>query len=423
MRRIAVIGSGTSGMLFAHKMRAAGYEITVYSDRTAEQWLHASPPSGTAFLYDCNIQIERDLHLEHWEAWTFHGEGIHFDWQPTTGAGRLVAAGLFASPRGGAVDLRMRVHRWMHDFERAGGRIVVGGVTPDGLDRISREHDLTVLAVGKGDLARIIPRDPERSVYDKPQRNLCMCIVDGIEGSVCGDRATFVPVKFNFFADAGEYFWVPYTHKSGRPTWCAVFEPRPDSYLDRFHACHNAGEVVEVARQLIAEHAPYEWEFVRNMRPLADDPHSWLKGRFPPTVRKSCGRTPSGGLVIPLGDVAVLFDPIGGQGGNCAQKNAWWTAERIIEHGDRPYDEAWAEAVNSGFWQWHAKAAYAFNNVLLEPMTEAGRIVMETSARSFEFASRHFFGNIDKPNNYSPWLFDAAAAAAFTAPYRTGQPG
>ena len=416
MRKIAVIGSGTSGMVFAHKMLSAGYDITVYSDRTPEQWLNESAPTGTAFIYDVNIQYERDLGIEHWGDTTYNAHGIHLDWQPTQGAERIVAGGLFASDRGGAVDIRMRVNRWMTDFEAAGRNIVYGVVTPELLDQISTAHDLTVLAVGKGDLARVIPRDPRRSVYDKPQRNLAMLICEGIEHPAA-DRADFVPVKFNFYADAGEYFWVPYTHKDIGRAWCVLFEPKPGSYLDQFGDCKNADDIAEVGRGIIKTYAPYEWENVKNMRPVSGDAHCWLKGRFPPTVRMGSGRAPSGGLVIPIGDVAILFDPIGGQGGNCAVKNTHYVAERIIEHATAVFDEEWAEDVRDCFWDAHGRAAYAFNNILLEPLTEAGIIVIKAASQSFEFGSEQFFGNIDKPNNFFPWMEDAEAAKAKAAPY------
>lgn len=418
MRKLAVIGSGTSGMLFAHKMMQAGYDVTVFSDRTAEQWLNDSAPTGTAYLYDCNIQYERDLGLEHWDELTHHGSGIHMDWQPTAGAERIVAKGLFSSDRGGAVDIRMRVHRWMNDFEARGGKIVIGAVTMADLDRIGGEFDLTVLAVGKGELGGLIPRDPERSVYDAPQRNLCMAIVKGIDGHVAGDRCEFTPVKFNFFADAGEYFWVPYTHKTEGHTWCILWEPKAGGYLDKFGDCASAQDAVAMSRELIEQYAPYEWEFVKNMQVIESDPHSWLKGRFPPTVRQGWGRTPSGHMVIPLGDVAVTFDPIGGQGGNCAHRNTIFTANAIIEHGKRDYTTDWAEQLNADFWEFHGRWAYTFNNILLEPLTEAGKIVLGTAAQNFEFASQHFFGNIDKPKNFFPWMEDPALARQKTAPYQ-----
>ena len=57
MRKVAIIGSGTSGMFVAHALLKQGYEVTVYSDRTADDWLHKSAPTGTAYLYECNIML------------------------------------------------------------------------------------------------------------------------------------------------------------------------------------------------------------------------------------------------------------------------------------------------------------------------------------------------------------------------------
>ena len=83
MRKIAIIGSGTSGMFAAHALLQKGYDITVYSDRTADDWLHKSAPTGTAYLYECNIMLEREIGIEHWYDESVHGDGVHLDFQPT----------------------------------------------------------------------------------------------------------------------------------------------------------------------------------------------------------------------------------------------------------------------------------------------------------------------------------------------------
>jgi len=409
MRKISIIGSGTSGMLCALALQQKGYEVTVYSDRTADDWLNKSAPTGTAFIYDCNIQIERDLGIEHWQDDAFHGEGVLLDFQTTSGADPLTMAGRFESSRGAAIDIRLRVHRWMNDFESAGGKIVIGAVSPEQMDSIAEESDLTVLAAGKGEISQVIPRDAERSVYDKPQRNLMMVIVEGVD-KIAGDRIDFNPVKFNFWADAGEYFWVPYTHKSGKHTWCVLFEPKPGKYLDQFADVTNANDAVEQAKAVIKEHAPYEYEFVQNMKAVADDEHCWLKGRFPPTVRKACGTTASGGLVVPIGDTAIAFDPIGGQGGNCAQRNTWHWVQAILARGEAGYDETWASAIWEDFWVKHGRAAYEFNNLLLEPLTETGKTILGYASQDRVFADTAFIGNFHSPTNLFPWFVDLAAA-------------
>ena len=128
----------------------------------------------------------------------------------------------------GKVD-RITLYRTLRAFESAG--LIHQAVDMAELDKISAASDLTMLAAGKGEIGKLIPRDPERSVYDRPQRYLTMGIVQGVEHP-CGDRCDIHAVKFNFFADAGEYFWVPYTHKDHGPAWCWLMEAKPGSYLD-----------------------------------------------------------------------------------------------------------------------------------------------------------------------------------------------
>ena len=415
MRKVSIIGSGTSSLLAAHALKRQDYDVTIYSDRTAEDWLQRSAPTGTAYLYGSTIALETELGIEHWFDDSYKGVGVHLDFQPTAGAERLIATGNFESP-GAAIDLRMRVARWMNDFEALGGEIVYQAVTIDDLDAISENSDLTLLAVGKGEVGRVVPRDSARSVYDKPQRLLCMGIVQGVENPAL-HRTDMTGVKFNFFGDAGEYFWVPYTHKDAGDTWCWLMEAKPGSYLDRFAHVQSATEANEVMKGVIQEFAPYEWKNVKDMKPVEGDEYCWLKGAFPPTVREACVRMSGGGLVVPLGDTAVLFDPIGGQGGNCAHKNAKYVTDAIVARGDGDFDEGWATEVKDGFWEFHAQAAYTFNNILLEPLTDAGRAVLGFAAQNRAFADNELMGNFNKPKNYFPWLEDLALAEERIAAY------
>ena len=187
-------------------------------------------------------------------------------------------------------------------------------------------------------------------------------------------------------------------------------EAKPGGNLDKFGSVTNPEEATAAMKEVIKESAPYEYDNIKDMRPVEGDPYAWLKGAFPPTVRQACGRTTSGGLVIPVGDSAILFDPIGGQGGNCAQRNSKFIANAVIDHGDEEFDEAWANQVREDFWNYHGEAAYTFNNILLEPLTEAGRAVLGFASQNREFADQHFIGNFNKPRNFFPWMDDAAAA-------------
>jgi hypothetical protein len=404
LTKVSVIGAGPAGMIFTYALLRAGYEVTVYSDLTPDQWLNQSAPTGTAYLYASTIAIESELGMDYWYADSHKGDGILLDFKPVTrGDARLEMRGLFPGGKtleggGAAIDQRLRV---------------IEAVTPQRLDEIALTSDLTVLAAGKADLANAIGRDAERSIYDRPQRNLSMVIVENVKG--WGDRVDFTPVKFNFFGDTGEYFWVPYTHKTAGATWCALFEAKPGSPMDKFGSCTNAKEAVDVAKSIIADIGTFEYDDVKGMTAVEDDPYCWLKGKFAPTVRNAFGRLPSGGLVMPIGDTAITFDPIGGQGGNSASRSAKFTADAVIAQGEGPFDEAWMSAVNAGFWEAHGRASYTFNNILLEPLTEAGGTILMEAINNRAFADKFFAGNFPTPTNFFPWMTDADKAKELVA--------
>ena len=346
----------------------AGYQVTLYSDRTAAQWLNESRPTGTAARFHISLEYERELGLNHWEKDAPKGEGVHLTFCPSkdnrllTLAGRLKDYFL-------AIDLRLQSHRWMNDLAAKGGKIEIENVTVARLDQIAAAHDLTIVAAGRADLCNLFERDAERSVYDKPQRNLTMIITTGGKMGFAG--VPFLPVKFNFFAPFGEAFYVPYFHKDHGPTWNMLIEAKPGGPLDRFGDCKSGEQAVELYKQVIKDVIPWDYDWAKDMQ-LAD-PNGWLVGRFAPTVRKPVGRLPSGRIVTPLGDTAMALDPVGGQGANNGNKMARNLVESIIARKDRPFDAAWMTETFERFYARSGDITYTFNNLLLEPITNAGK--------------------------------------------------
>jgi glycine/D-amino acid oxidase-like deaminating enzyme len=84
VRNIAVIGAGIAGLLAAHGLRRAGYEVTLFSDRTPEQWL-AGRPTGTAARFSQALAYERELELDHWAAEAPEFVGAHLIYSPRPG--------------------------------------------------------------------------------------------------------------------------------------------------------------------------------------------------------------------------------------------------------------------------------------------------------------------------------------------------
>ncbi|HYR29171.1 MAG TPA: styrene monooxygenase/indole monooxygenase family protein [Thermoanaerobaculia bacterium] len=364
MRKIAIIGSGITGLAAAHGLRRAGLEVDLYSDRTAAQWLHESRPTGTAARFEIARAYERELGLDFWDGLAPDGEGVHLTFCPKLGNRLIRLVGRFEQPFQ-AVDVRLQSARWMEELERRGGRIHIEQVGVERLALIAASHDLTLVAAGRADLCRLFPRDDRRNVYVAPRRNLAMVVTTG--GPPYFYDMPLLPVKFDFLGTDGEVFIVPYFHKDHGRSWNILIEAKEGSRLDRFTTVKSGEEAVETMKQVVAELFPWDAPFVRNMR-LAD-PNGWLAGAVTPTVRRPSAQLANGALVAALGDTAISFDPIAAQGANSGIKQACHVVESIAARGDGAFDREWIEATFDAYWTEHARHAFAFSNLLLEPIT------------------------------------------------------
>jgi 2-polyprenyl-6-methoxyphenol hydroxylase-like FAD-dependent oxidoreductase len=373
VRRIAIVGSGQAGLLAAHGLVRAGHEVTLYSDRTADRWLSGSRPTGAAARFEPALAFERELGLAHWDAAAPKIRGVHSTFCPKIGNRLFTLTGrLPPSEPALAIDLRLQSHRWMKDLEAAGGRVVVGTVDVARLDEIAAQHELVIVAVGRGPLAELFPRNERRSVYDAPQRKLAMAIAIG--GPMKIEGVPLLPAKFNMAGPAGETFWIPYFHRDHGPSWCLLFEVKPGGPMDRFDDCKTGAAVIARGKQVINELFPWDAAWAKDLE--IADPDGFLVGAVTPTVRAPVGRLPSGRAVMPLGDTAIAMDPIGGQGANLGNKLARHLVAAVAAAPDAAFDANWMTATFETFWADHGAATVRFNNALLEPPTSAGRILM-----------------------------------------------
>lgn len=367
MRNVAIIGAGIAGLMTAHDLLRHGYQVTLYSDRTADDWLNKSRPTGTAGRFGPSLAYERELKLNHWERELTPAEGVYLIFSLQRAVPFIILAGRLAEA-GAAVDVRLQSARWMQDFVERGGKLCIESIDVARLDAISAEHDLTIVAAGKAELANLFERNEERSVYTQPQRNLAMIVVKN-----CGrfEKIPYSTIKFNFNANDGELFCAPYYHKSGPGTWNMLFEAKPGSAMDKFSGAKSGEEAVNIARGVMKELFPWDYEWFKNAE-LADE-NGWLVGALTPTVRSPVGKLPSGRIVTGVGDTLTTLDPIAGQGANNGYRMAQNLVQSIVRRGEGAFDSDWMNETFETYYATSGRATIAFNNLLLEPITDAGR--------------------------------------------------
>ena len=415
MRRIAIIGSGQAGLVAAHGLLRAGCEVDLYSDRTAEQWLKESRPTGTAVRFGLALEYERELGLELWGDVAPALIGVNFVMCMQPGTPFLVLNGRFKNPAL-AVDLRLQSARWMDEFEKRGGKLFIEKIDIARLDAIAAEHDLTLVAAGKGPLSDLFPVDQKRSIYTKPQRHLSMINVTHANDARDYRR---LPARYYELPTAGETVWTPYYHMTAGPSMNLFSEARAGGPLDRFRGVKSGEELLQVYKQLIKDIYPWDYEWAKDMQ-LAD-PNGWLVGEITPTIRHPVGRLPSGRVVTFVGDAGMAFDPIGAQGANNGNKMARHIMQAVVKHGSAPFDETWMQSTFDEFYHDQGEPAYHFNNLFLEGLPPAGQELLAaqygSDGRNAELnadqrIANEFCANFSDPRYLTDALADVKKARA-----------
>ncbi|MFD8964425.1 styrene monooxygenase/indole monooxygenase family protein [Streptomyces sp. NPDC059568] len=344
MRKILVVGAGQSGLQLALGLQSRGYEITLMSNRTADE-IRSGRVMSTQCMFHTALQHERDLQLGFWESQAPRIEGLGVS---VTGPDSTRAVDWVGTLDGYAqsVDQRVKMAGWMETFAQRGGQLVIHGAAVSDLDYFSRTYDLVLVSAGKGELVSMFGRDASRSPYDTPQRALAVAYVHGLGPRP--EHPDYDAVRCNLVPGVGELFVMPTLTTSGRAD-ILFWEGVPGGPLDVFRGIKDPAEHLSLTLELMERFTP--WEYARATKVELTDANATLAGRYAPTVRHPVGRLPGGGLVLGVADVVVANDPITGQGSNSASKCAASYLDSIVAHGDRPFDEAWMQTAFDRYWE------------------------------------------------------------------------
>jgi 2-polyprenyl-6-methoxyphenol hydroxylase-like FAD-dependent oxidoreductase len=364
MRNIGIVGAGIAGLQLGLFLRSYGIEPTIYTEKTPEQQ-QAARLSNVVIRNAHTRERERILGVNHWDAADTDLTSLTFH---IGGARPLKIAGDFERPAN-IVDMRIYLARLLEDFAARGGRVEVGVLQSDDLVHLSTQHDLLVVAAGRGSMATLFPRLPEHSPYDKPQR----IVVGGLYRGIAYPQ----PLGFDvcITPGTGEILALPlFSFESGLTGIAfeivpgGAFEPLKQARYEE-----NPQRFDTLVLELMREYAPIIYARVDPQAFELARPLDLCHAAITPTVRRGYTQLPNGRLVVALGDAHVVNDPLTGQGANAASHAAEVLAEAIRSGGD--FDQAFCRRVEQQMWTYTGPVTEICNARLRPPAPHAAQLL------------------------------------------------
>lgn len=407
-RRVAIIGAGQAGCQLGIELVKRGQKVTLYNNRTAEQVLNGKILSNQGMFNEA-LKIERKLGLNYWDSICPQNNAVTFSIANPNKQGLFINwVGKTKQPYQ-SVDQRLKFSRWMNEFERLGGDLVIQDVDLNELDKIAREHELTIIAGGKGEISQSFQRNNIRSYFKKPQRALgCLYAKNVIPDSKNPG------VHSNLIPGVGEFFIMPGLTISGTCEML-LFEGIPGGAFDRWKGITDPQQQLELAKELLRKHVPWEAERCENME-LTDE-KATLTGSYIPVVRHPTFKLPCGKSVLGIGDTVVLNDPVSGQGANNAAKAAHLYASMILERGTQPFDEEWMNEVFNKFWQCDGKWSTKWSQLLLMEPAPYMIELLKNAEEHPELANALAEG-FNQPITLFPWITSPEDTKAICAQFK-----
>lgn len=401
---ITIIGAGQSGLQLGIGLLANGYSVRVVSDRTPDQ-IASGRVTSSQCMFASALSSEAALGLNRWDgtAPPIEGMAMALAAPPDGPAEKLVSwSTRFAAPAQ-SVDQRIKMPCFIEEFIRRGGDFIVDEADVAALEKYARTSALVIVAAGKGEIAKLFPRDDVRSTFSHPQRALALTYVHGMT-----PRPEHSAISYSLVPGIGEYFVFPALTLSGHCE-IMVFEGIPGGPMDCWAEARTPEQHLRTSQRILAEFMPWEAERCRDIS-LTDE-FGTLSGRFAPTVRHPVAVLPSGAEVLGMGDVVVLNDPLTGQGSNNAAKCAAVYLRSICAHDGRPYDRNFMQRTFEHYWDY-AQYVTAWTNSMLRPPEPHAIEIFMAAADHPEVAYR-FASGADNPPDLFSWYMDADLARKY----------
>ncbi|WP_019529706.1 styrene monooxygenase/indole monooxygenase family protein [Dasania marina] len=401
MRNITIIGAGQSGLQLGIGLLKQGYQVRIVTNKTANEVASGRILSSQC-MFGTSCSYEKALGLNYWDDECPAIEGIGFAMNGPDGNQVINWKGKLEQSAQ-SVDQRVKMPRWMQEFESLGGKLDICDAGIEELEQYATEADLVLVASGKGEVGQLFKRDSERSAFDKPMRALGLTYVNNMPL-----EEEYSTVAFNVIPGVGEYFVFPALTFTG-PCHIMVFEGIPGGEMDCWKGVDSPEQHLALSKQLVEKFVPAQAHRCKDIE-MTDD-NGRLAGRFPPTIKHVIGTLPSGAKIMGIGDAVCLNDPITGQGSNNASKAAKVYLDAILAREDQPFDELWMGETFEAFWSIAKYVVEWTNGMLLPPAPHVQALL--GFANTHNETAKKIANAFDTPHDYFPWFMQADAAKKY----------
>ncbi|TQN28294.1 2-polyprenyl-6-methoxyphenol hydroxylase-like FAD-dependent oxidoreductase [Haloactinospora alba] len=405
MPDIGIIGSGIAGLHLGLFLRQHDIPVTIYSDRTPEDIGASRLPNSVAH-HRSTLERERALGVEHWDPQEY---GYFANHHHVNGPTPLEFRGDLRGPAR-ALDYRIYLPRLIADFQERGGTFDIRAVKPETIVSLSEQHDLIVVAAGKGEIAGMFPRRADRSPYETPQRRLCVGLYHGV--SYPDPKGMSLSVS----PGHGELLELP-LHSFEGPVTALLFEGIPGGDLEQVSGMDQASDPTGFEKTVLEKlesHFPQVRERADAARFHLTRPEDLLQGGLTPVVREDYTRLPNGRFALALGDMHTVLDPLVGQGANSASYSAWVTGETILE--ELTLDERFCQKVARRRADRTLSAA-AFSNFMLRREAAPHLIELFSAMDGDPELAEEFVDHFNRPER----IWDILSTPQRTRAYLAGQ--
>ncbi|HEX6292567.1 MAG TPA: styrene monooxygenase/indole monooxygenase family protein [Herpetosiphonaceae bacterium] len=400
MKQIGIVGAGIAGLHLGLLLQQQRVRVTLYAERTPEQHL-AGWLSSVVTRFGPTRERERALGVNHWDLPDF---GVFCFYVNIVGEQPLTFCGHLSQPAA-VVDMRIYHATLLQDFVGRGGQVEYGTLEPADLERLSEEHDLVVVATGRGSLTDLFPRIEEYSPFSAPQRHLFGGLFRGVSyPDPLGVTYAIVPGQ-------GEISAIPFYSFEGRQSalFCEAIPGGAFDVLTQMSYADDPQHFEATLLDLIRVHAPPIYERINPAEFGLTRPLDLIQGAITPVVRRGYAQLPNGKWVVALGDAHALNDPCIAQGANAASHAAWMLGDAILQRAS--YDEAFCREVEQRVWEYLGAATAWTNETLAPTFAHVGELF--AAAGQSQTIANAVVDNFADPQGGWAITCDAEAMAAF----------